>query len=95
MDTDDQQVTPSKIILTGPKHKTLHKEELTMNEAERLTKARITHRAAFSEKRKSAKQSPEKLSGGAKHGKQEVCVCLQTYACILKAHSHSMSGGSI
>ncbi|CAB4042378.1 deubiquitinating VCIP135, partial, partial [Paramuricea clavata] len=74
MDTDDQQVTPttpSKIILTGPKHKTLHKEELTMNEAERLTKARITHRAAFSEKRKSAKQSPEKLSGGAKHGKQE------------------------
>ena len=75
MDTDNQQVTPtrpSKIILPGPKQKTLHKEELTMSDEERLTKARITHRAAFSQKRKSTKQSPEKPTGSTKHGKQEV-----------------------
>ena len=76
MDTDSQQTTlssPSKIIITGPKQKTLHKEELTMNEEERLTKARITHRAAYSQKRKSTtKESPEKPSGSTKHGKQEV-----------------------
>ena len=75
MDTDNQQMTPttpSKIILAGPKQKTLHKEELTMSEEERLTKARITHRAAYSQKRKSSKESPEKPSASIKHGKPEV-----------------------
>ena len=77
MDTDEQQATatsPRKIILTGPKQKTLHKEELTMSQEEKLTKARITHRAAYTNKRKSTKESPEKSSGSTKHGKPEVGV---------------------
>ena len=91
MDTDSQQAaptTPSKIILTGPKQTTLHKEELTMSDEERLTKARISHRAAFSQKRKSTKQSPEKSSGSTKHGKQEVRIrkniLRRTTSCKLK-----------
>lgn len=75
METDVQQAESSmlaKIILKGPKHSTLHKEELTMSEEERLTRARITHHAAYSQKRKSGAKSPEKPHGTSKHGKQ-VC----------------------
>ena len=82
MDMDTTQSTPTtsaKIILTGPKHKTLHKEELTVNKEEQLTKARITHRAAFSQKRKSPK--PE--NGTTKHGKQEVVCFIYKFQVFL------------
>ena len=68
--------SPMKYILIGPKKKTLHKEELTMSNAERLTKARIQHHVAYSQKRKNAGESPKKSTGSAKLGKQEVsCAC--------------------
>ncbi|XP_049604093.1 deubiquitinating protein VCPIP1 [Syngnathus scovelli] len=42
---------PSKIILTGPKAKTLHKEELIMSRAERDLQQSITKRAPLSQRR--------------------------------------------
>ncbi|XP_077368137.1 deubiquitinating protein VCPIP1 [Festucalex cinctus] len=42
---------PAKIILTGPKAKTLHKEELTMSRAERDLQQSISERAPVSQRR--------------------------------------------
>ena len=68
--------TPMKYILIGPKKKTIHKEELTKSNAERLTKARIQHHAAYSQKRKNAGESPKKGTGSPQLGKQKVsCAC--------------------
>ncbi|EDO31070.1 predicted protein, partial [Nematostella vectensis] len=57
---------PSKIILTGEKKKTFHKEELTMSEAEKLIRTRTEHHAAVMQKRQSGsttvKKTPEKGS---------------------------------
>ena len=76
--------TSSKIILTGEKKKTLHREELTMSNTEKVLKMRTEHHAAIMQKRRSgepAKKTPEK---GAKIPKQQVCpvvvcFCVQLY----------------
>lgn len=46
---------PTKIILTGQKAKTLHKEELTMSRAERSLQQSISEQAFVSQKRRSDK----------------------------------------
>lgn len=56
---------PTKIILTGQKAKTLHKEELTMSKAERSLQQSITEQAALSQKRRTQKLKQEqKMSEG-------------------------------
>ncbi|XP_069477235.1 deubiquitinating protein VCPIP1 [Ambystoma mexicanum] len=44
---------PTKIILTGQKGKTLHKEELTMSKTERTIQQNITEQASLMQKRKT------------------------------------------
>ena len=48
---------PTKIILTGEKSKSTHKEELTHSKAEEVVKKKIEHAAAFQQKRSSASPS--------------------------------------
>ncbi|XP_072298015.1 deubiquitinating protein VCPIP1 [Eucyclogobius newberryi] len=56
---------PTKIILTGQKSKTLHKEELTMSKAERSLQQSITEQAGLSQKRRTDKLKQEqKMSEG-------------------------------
>lgn len=50
---------PTKIILTGQKTKTLHKEELNMSKAERTIQQNITDQASVMQKRKSEKLKQE------------------------------------
>ncbi|XP_068197090.1 deubiquitinating protein VCPIP1 [Antennarius striatus] len=55
---------PTKIILTGQKAKTLHKEELTMSRAERSLQQSISEQASANQKRRSErlKQEQQKSS---------------------------------
>ncbi|KAJ0059254.1 hypothetical protein NL108_011293 [Boleophthalmus pectinirostris] len=56
---------PTKIILTGQKAKTLHKEELTMSKAERSLQQSISEQAGLSQKRRTDKLKQEqKMSEG-------------------------------
>lgn len=56
---------PTKIILTGHKTKTLHKEELTMSKAERSIQQSISEQALVSQKRRTDKLKQEqKVSEG-------------------------------
>ncbi|KAM6920254.1 deubiquitinating protein VCPIP1 [Lycodopsis pacificus] len=50
---------PTKIILTGQKAKTLHKEELTMSRAERSIQQSISEQAAVTQKRRTDKLKQE------------------------------------
>ncbi|NXK24241.1 VCIP1 protein, partial [Arenaria interpres] len=50
---------PTKIILTGQKTKTLHKEELNMSKAERTIQQNIADQASVMQKRKSEKLKQE------------------------------------
>ena len=45
--------SPSKIILTGEKQKTIHKEELTMSSKEKEVKRRIAERAGVQQRMKT------------------------------------------
>ncbi|KAJ3596497.1 hypothetical protein NHX12_002904 [Muraenolepis orangiensis] len=54
---------PTKIILTGQKAKTLHKEELTMSRAERSLRQTISERAAGGQKRKTDRLNREQNHG--------------------------------
>ncbi|XP_077580982.1 deubiquitinating protein VCPIP1 [Stigmatopora nigra] len=51
---------PGKIILTGPKAKTLHKEELTASRAERSLRRSIGERASLSQRRRTQPESEER-----------------------------------
>lgn len=53
---------PTKIILTGQKAKTLHKEELTMSKAERSLQQSISEQAASTQKRRTDKLKQEQKS---------------------------------
>uniref|UniRef100_A0A3Q3DEF0 Deubiquitinating protein VCPIP1 n=1 Tax=Hippocampus comes TaxID=109280 RepID=A0A3Q3DEF0_HIPCM len=56
---------PTKIILTGPKGKTLHKEELTMSQAERDLQQSISNRAPVLQRRSErVKLDPKDRSPG-------------------------------
>ena len=66
--------TPSKIILTGEKKKTLHKEELTMSEKEKVLKAKTEHHAAVMQKRRSGEGAKKMFNKEAKVAKQQVCT---------------------
>ncbi|XP_014876360.1 deubiquitinating protein VCIP135 [Poecilia latipinna] len=55
---------PTKIILTGQKAKTLHKEELTMSRAERSLQQSISEQAFVSQKRRSDKLKPDPKGQG-------------------------------
>uniref|UniRef100_A0A665UR99 Deubiquitinating protein VCPIP1 n=1 Tax=Echeneis naucrates TaxID=173247 RepID=A0A665UR99_ECHNA len=65
---DTQQVVdpqpPTKIILTGQKAKTLHKEELTMSRAERSIQQSISEQAFVSQKRRTDKLKQEQKGHG-------------------------------
>ena len=63
---------PNKIILTGEKKKTLHKEELTVSETERVLKARTEHHAAIMQKRRSGEGAKKTVDKEAKIPKQQV-----------------------
>ncbi|XP_053322977.1 deubiquitinating protein VCPIP1 isoform X2 [Spea bombifrons] len=52
-DKESESHTPTKIILTGQKAKTLHKEELNMSKAERKIQQNISDQAAVVQKRKT------------------------------------------
>uniref|UniRef100_A0A3Q3GXW2 Deubiquitinating protein VCPIP1 n=1 Tax=Labrus bergylta TaxID=56723 RepID=A0A3Q3GXW2_9LABR len=60
---------PTKIILTGQKAKTIHKEELTMSRAERSIQQSVSEQALVSQKRRTDKLkqdgSPETSSSSA------------------------------
>ncbi|XP_061696440.1 deubiquitinating protein VCPIP1 isoform X2 [Syngnathoides biaculeatus] len=51
---------PSKIILTGPKAKTLHKEELTMSRAERNLQRSIGEQASVTQRRRAESAGPDR-----------------------------------
>lgn len=57
---------PTKIILTGQKAKTLHKEELTMSRAERSIQQSISEQALVTQKRRTDKLKQEQQKG---HGR--------------------------
>uniref|UniRef100_A0A8C6SFH7 Deubiquitinating protein VCPIP1 n=1 Tax=Neogobius melanostomus TaxID=47308 RepID=A0A8C6SFH7_9GOBI len=65
-DPDTQPTDPpTKIILTGQKAKTFHKEELTMSKAERSLQQSISEQATMSQKRRTDKLKQEqKMSEG-------------------------------
>ncbi|KAM6989391.1 LOW QUALITY PROTEIN: deubiquitinating protein VCPIP1 [Tautogolabrus adspersus] len=60
--TDPQP--PTKIILTGQKAKTIHKEELTMSRAERSIQQSISEQALVSQKRRTDKLKQEQKPQG-------------------------------
>ncbi|KAJ8277678.1 hypothetical protein GJAV_G00078500 [Gymnothorax javanicus] len=64
---------PTKIILTGQKAKTLHKEELTMSKAERSLQQSISEQASVSQKKRTDRLKQEQKSQGrtASQGSQE------------------------
>lgn len=55
---------PTKIILTGQKAKTLHKEELTMSRAERSIQQSISEQALVTQKRRTDKLKQEQKGHG-------------------------------
>ncbi|XP_035490011.1 deubiquitinating protein VCPIP1 [Scophthalmus maximus] len=55
---------PTKIILTGQKAKTLHKEELTMSRAERSIQQSISEQAFVTQKRRTDKLKQEQRGHG-------------------------------
>uniref|UniRef100_A0A3Q3WH10 Deubiquitinating protein VCPIP1 n=1 Tax=Mola mola TaxID=94237 RepID=A0A3Q3WH10_MOLML len=65
---ETQQVTdpqpPTKIILTGQKAKTLHKEELTMSRAERSIQQSVSEQAFVTQKRRTDKLKHEQKGHG-------------------------------
>ncbi|XP_068722589.1 deubiquitinating protein VCPIP1-like [Montipora capricornis] len=66
--------TPSKIILMGEKKKTLHKEELTMSEKEKVLKAKTEHHAAVMQKRRSGEGAKKMFNKEAKVAKQQAVI---------------------
>lgn len=54
---------PTKIILTGQKAKTLHKEELNMSKTERTIQQNIAEQASVMQKRKTEKLKQEQEEG--------------------------------
>ena len=60
VNASDEQTTPMKIILTGPKSKTIHKEELNASKSEQILRKKIEHGAVVKQKRLST--SPLKHS---------------------------------
>ncbi|KAI3374127.1 hypothetical protein L3Q82_005988 [Scortum barcoo] len=66
--TETQQAAdpqpPTKIILTGQKAKTLHKEELTMSRAERSIQQSISEQALVTQKRRTDKLKQEQKGHG-------------------------------
>ncbi|XP_038622455.1 deubiquitinating protein VCPIP1 [Tachyglossus aculeatus] len=57
---DPESRLPTKIILTGPKTKTLHKEELTASKAERAVQQGVAERAPLLQKRRTEKLRQER-----------------------------------
>jgi len=53
-DDDEPKCIPTKIILTGEKSKSLHKEELTASKTERVIQKKIEHGAVVKQKRMSS-----------------------------------------
>uniref|UniRef100_A0A672G0J2 Deubiquitinating protein VCPIP1 n=1 Tax=Salarias fasciatus TaxID=181472 RepID=A0A672G0J2_SALFA len=54
---------PTKIILTGQKAKTLHREELTMSQAERGVQQSVSEQAAVSQRRRTDRLRQEQRGG--------------------------------
>ncbi|XP_054452264.1 LOW QUALITY PROTEIN: deubiquitinating protein VCPIP1 [Anoplopoma fimbria] len=59
VETAPDSQPPTKIILTGQKTKTIHKEELTMSRAERSIQQSISEQALVSQKRRTDKLKQE------------------------------------
>lgn len=62
----------SKTILTGEKHKTFHREELTLSDAEKAVKARTEKNAAIMQKRRTALEAKKSAEKNAKMAEQQV-----------------------
>uniref|UniRef100_UPI00358E74BB deubiquitinating protein VCPIP1 isoform X2 n=1 Tax=Myxine glutinosa TaxID=7769 RepID=UPI00358E74BB len=69
-----ENMPPSKIILTGPKTKTLHKEELTMSETERDVQQRITQNAVVQQRKSSAERIARLQNDVASTGHQSTAT---------------------
>ncbi|XP_066272769.1 deubiquitinating protein VCPIP1-like [Branchiostoma lanceolatum] len=76
--------SPSKIILTGHKHKTIHKEELTMSEAERMVQRKITDKAAHQQKKKSDEMAKRRAEKELKQLKQQQATAHQQSKPVAK-----------
>ncbi|KAG8441977.1 hypothetical protein GDO86_010959 [Hymenochirus boettgeri] len=61
LEQETESYLPTKIILTGQKAKTLHKEELNMSKTERKIQQNITEQAAVMQKRKTEKLKHEQI----------------------------------
>ncbi|XP_068605344.1 deubiquitinating protein VCPIP1 [Brachionichthys hirsutus] len=62
--SDVAEAPPTKIILTGQKAKTLHKEELTMSRAERGVRQSISEHAVVAQKRRTDQLKREQKGHG-------------------------------
>ncbi|XP_030630320.1 deubiquitinating protein VCIP135 [Chanos chanos] len=60
---------PTKIILTGQKARTLHKEELTMSRAERTLQQSISEQASISQRRRTERIKQQEQQRGADAGR--------------------------
>ncbi|KAM9323520.1 deubiquitinating protein VCPIP1 isoform 2-T2 [Pholidichthys leucotaenia] len=87
---------PTKIILTGQKAKTLHKEELTMSRAERSIQQNISEQAFVSQKRRTEKLKQEQKghSRTASPGGSPETSSLSAPATPTKSSSTSTSSSS-
>jgi len=66
----DTQPPPTKIILTGQKAKTLHKEELTMSRAERSLQQSISEKAAAGQKRRTDRLQQQNQNQNQSQGRR-------------------------
>ena len=64
----------SKSIMTGEKHQTFHREELTLSDAERAVKARTEQNAAIMQKRRTVLEAKKNAEKNPKMPEQQVCV---------------------
>ncbi|XP_061587627.1 deubiquitinating protein VCPIP1 [Cololabis saira] len=87
---------PTKIILTGQKAKTLHKEELTMSRAERSVQQSISEQAAVAQRRRTDQLRQEQRSQGwtsPPAGGSPEASSSSAPATPTKSSSPSQSGG--
>ncbi|XP_032815417.1 deubiquitinating protein VCPIP1 isoform X2 [Petromyzon marinus] len=72
MQADAEQAPPSKIILTGPKGRTLHREELTMSQAEQDVARRISDKAPSAQRKATdrIKQQQQQQNHQQQKGKE-------------------------
>ncbi|XP_061425634.1 deubiquitinating protein VCPIP1 isoform X2 [Lethenteron reissneri] len=96
---DAEQAPPSKIILTGPKGRTLHREELTMSQAEQDVARRISDKAPSAQRKATdrIKQQQQQQQQQQNHQQQkgkEIKEPLPTEVTTTAALDEAPHGGA-